>query len=349
MKEKIQCALCAYGMSGKVFHGPLISSHPNLNLYGVLERKTPRAYKDYPGIKRYQQLDDMLDDSTIDLVVVNVPDHLHTDFVRQALLAGKHVICEKPFTLKSEDAQDLIVLANQVNRKVWVFHNRRWDSDFLTVRSLIDSGTLGQVAEYEARYDRYRPVPAEGSWKENSQLGTGLLYNLGSHLIDQALVLFGWPDSVFADIAIMRKGGKVTDYFSVLLFYPCHRVHLKSSYLVMKAASKYQIQGTEGSFIKNGHDPQEERLASGWTAKDPEIGREEPEFQGTLYSPDHPGGHPITSAIGSYYTFYQEIVNELYGSKGKAVQATEALQVIRIIEAALLSKETGQRVSIRNV
>lgn len=339
MKEKIRTALSAYGMSGRIFHAPLISGHPGFELTAVLERNSKQAQEKYPLINSYPKLDQLLRDDAIELLVVNVPDALHFEFCQAGLEANKHLVVEKPFTLNSRDAKALIQIAHKRQLGLYVFQNRRWDSDFLTVKKLIQSGKLGQIVEFEAHYDRYRPTPPKNTWKEDGNSGTGLLHNLGAHLIDQALVLFGWPQALFADLRIMREGSGIIDYFHLILEYPSLRVHLKSSYLVRKPVAKYIIHGTKGSFIKSGSDPQEERLNKGWKANNPKIGRELSRDRGSLYLEDAGTGKQlIVSETGSYLEFYEAVFQELRGKKGEAVSAEEGLRVIQIIEAALKSQ-----------
>lgn len=346
MNEKIQCGLCAFGMSGRVFHAPLIQAHPDFRLHGVLERKHRDAELLYPEVVTYPTYEKMLADENLNLVIVNVPDHLHRDFVEDALEAGKHVIVEKPFTLRVTDAEQLTALAAKKQLGLFVFQNRRWDSDFLTVKKVLEEKRVGRLVEFEAHYDRYRPVPPENTWKEDRNYGPGLLYNLGSHLIDQALVLFGMPNEVFADLDKMRRLGKVSDYFHLILFYPGHRVILKSSYLVPKPAFKYLLHGETGTFIKSGQDPQEQRLTEGWAADDPMIGQEPEEDQGILYEAGQPSGEKILSEKGNYLQFYTDVAAELHGAKGQAVSAKAGLQVIRVIEAAKKSNDSGERVKL---
>ncbi|MCK5820267.1 MAG: Gfo/Idh/MocA family oxidoreductase [Bacteroidales bacterium] len=343
MKEKISCALCSFGMSGRVFHGPLIKAHPGLILSAVLERSENKAIQFHPEIKTFRTYPELLKDPDIDLVVVNVPDHLHGLFCKQALEAGKHVIVEKPFTLTTSEGQKLLKLAEELHLGLFVFQNRRWDSDFLTIQKILNSEQLGKVVEYEAHYDRFRPDPPKGTWKEDEKLGPGLLYNLGAHLIDQALVLFGWPDSVYADIQKLREETKIVDYFNLTLYYPKLRVILRSSYLVKKDLAKFIIHGTKGSYIKSGSDPQEERLNNGWEADHPDIGIENINDWGTIYTLDNNSeGQIIESMPGNYLNFYDAVYEELIKNNQVAVSAEEGLNVIKIIDAAHESHLKGK-------
>ena len=347
--KKIKCGLCSYGMSGRVFHGPLIDAHPKFELSAVLERKHDYAKVSYPGVKTYRKLEDLLNDTELDLIVVNVPDHLHFEFCNSALLAGKNIVVEKPFTMNVEEGQELVSLAKKLKLGLFVFQNRRWDSDFLTIQNIIESGKLGRVVEFEAHFDRFRPDPPTGTWKEDEKLGPGLLYNLGAHLIDQALVLFGWPEAIYADIQKLRKNTGIIDYFNLSLYYPKMTAILRSSYLVRKEVAKYIIHGDQGTCIKSGSDPQEENLKQGWKADNPELGIEAQENWGNIYSTSNiPHGEIIESNHGNYLKFYDGVLDELNGRSNAAVGAEEGLNVIKIIEAAIESSKTGRKINTRN-
>ena len=213
--NQINTALCSYGMSGTVFHAPFISIHPGFNFYGVWERSKNLAQEKYPAVKVFRTYEEMLMDPAVELVVVNTPSYTHYDYAKQALVAGKNVIVEKPFTATVEQARELVSIAKENGLKLSVFQNRRWDSDFLTVKSVLDSGVLGDILEAEFHYDRYNLVLSPKAHKETPGPAVGGLYDLGPHLIDQALVLFGMPERVFADIMMTRPGSKVDDYFEI--------------------------------------------------------------------------------------------------------------------------------------
>ncbi len=347
---KVSCGLCSLGMSGRVFHGPLIDAHPGFVLKAVLERTKNEASKFYPDIKTYRKYEDLLNDTEIELLVVNVPDHLHHPFSKQALEAGKHLVVEKPFTMTVEEGEDIIKLAEKKNLNVFVYQNRRWDSDFLAVKKVLESGQLGRVVEFEAHYDRFRPDPPIGTWKEDEKLGPGLLYNLGAHLIDQVLVLFGQPKSIYAEIRKLRKNTGIVDFFTLNLYYPEMTATLKSSYLVKKAPAKYILHGDKGSFIKSGMDPQEERLNKGWKADAADIGLEPKEYWGKIFT-DQTGqeGELIISPKGNYMKFYDGVFAGLNGKKDAGVNAGQGLDVIRIIEAAIESNKLGKRIHFESL
>jgi len=340
--QKIVCGICSFGMSGRVFHGPLIKAHPGFELKTVMERSTENSRLLFPEVKIVRSYNEIIEDQEIDLVIVNLPDHLHEDFCRKALEAGKNVVVEKPFTLDSNSGEQLLKLASEKGRVLSVFQNRRWDSDFLTIQAILKEGLLGRIVEFESHFDRFRPDPPAGTWKEDENLGTGLIYNLGSHLIDQALVLFGWPERVYADIQRLREKTKIDDYFNIVLYYPGLRVILKSSYLARQPAAKFIIHGDKGSFIKSGQDPQEERLSRGWNAGDPEIGMEPEEYHGRIYTGETGNnGRVYGSLPGNYLKYYDGVYKALSGDENAAVSANEGLDVIRIIEAARESSSKG--------
>jgi len=260
--RKIKTALASFGMSGKVFHGPLLHVHDGFEISKILERNRSESNKRYPSSQIVRKYADIITDKNIELVIINTPDHIHYEMTKHALEAGKHVVVEKPFTLKYAEADELIKIAKKKKRLLSVFQNRRWDSDFLTVQKVIKNKLLGRLVEYEAHFDRYRTF-IQDNWKEDASVGTGTLYNLGSHLIDQALVLFGFPQWVFADVRHARKDSKVDDAFDIRLGYPEVRVTLKASYLVREPGPKYILHGEQGSFHKYGMDIQEEELKKG--------------------------------------------------------------------------------------
>ncbi len=279
MAEEIGVGLIGFGMAARVFHAPVIEAVPRLKLLKVVERSGDEARKRYPQVEVVRDADDLLRDDRVALVVVTTPNATHFELARRSLLAGKHVVVEKPFTNTSDEALELIELARRENRLLTVNHNRRWDGDFLTVQRILQAGMLGRPVEYESRYERFRDQPREGAWREEAGPGSGILYDLGSHLIDQALVLFGQPRAVTADIQRQREFAKADDYFELLLDYDGLKVTLKAGMLVREPGPRFRLQGTEGSFVKHGMDPQEEALKRGLTPLATNWGEE---LRGTL-------------------------------------------------------------------
>lgn len=337
--KPINTALCSFGMSAYVFHAPFISVNPKFNFYGVWERTKNQAQEKYPSVKTFRTLEDMLEDEQIELVVVNTPSVTHFEFARQVISAGKNIIIEKPFTATVAQAKELIQLAKEKNVQLSVYHNRRYDSDFKTVKKILDEAWLGDIVDAEIHYDRFEPVLSYKVHKETPTAAVGSLYDLGSHLIDQALVLFGMPDSVYADINSFRPGSKVADYFDVKLFYPSHKVTLKSSYFVREILPGNILHGTKGSFIKSKADVQEKELQAGKMPGTKDWGKE-PESEKGLLHTEKDGKiikDYIPSLNGDYMEYYDGIYEAIRNGKPVPVAGTEGMNVIHIIEAALKS------------
>ncbi|MEP6617617.1 MAG: Gfo/Idh/MocA family oxidoreductase [Ginsengibacter sp.] len=340
--KKINVGLCSFGMSGRIFHAPFIVVNPHFHLYSVWERSKNIAAGYFPAIKTYRTLEDMLADDQLELVVVNTPNATHYDYTKKALEAGKHVIVEKPFTIRVEEGHELILLAAKHNRKLSVYHNRRYDSDFKTVKKIVSEGWLGDIVEAEFHFDRFKENIGPKVHKETPGPGTGTLYDLGAHLIDQALQLFGKPDSIFADIGIMRSVSKVDDYFEVLLYYGKTRVRIKSSYMVREAIPAYVLHGTKGSFIKPKTDVQESMLEAGATPGGPDWGREPVTERGLLHT-EKEGTiirEHITSLQGNYGEYYEGMYNAIINDQPVPVNAADALDVIQVIESAYESNKS---------
>jgi scyllo-inositol 2-dehydrogenase (NADP+) len=348
MTNPIKTALCSFGMSGWVFHAPFIHVHPGFQLYAVWERSKNLAEQKYPGIITYRSLEEMLADENIELVIVNTPNYTHYEYARKALLAGKHIVVEKPFTVTSTEGKELIALAAQQGKLISVYQNRRFDSDYRTVKKIVDEGWLGNMVEAEFHYDRYKEELSPKLHKEVPGPGTGALYDLGSHLIDQALQLFGMPQAVFADITVMRPVSQVDDYFELLFYYPSFRVRLKCSYQVREALPGYVLHGSKGSFIKPKTDVQEALLQSGAIPGTPDWGRE-PESEKGLLHTERNGQivrEYVPSLQGNYGDYYEGIYHALRNNQPAPVTAEDGLKVIKIIEAAIESSREHRVVEI---
>ena len=348
MEKVYNVALASFGMSGRVFHGPLLKVHPGFAVKKVLERTKNLSREMFPEAVIVRKYEEILEDGDIDLVVVNTPDHLHYEMAKAALEAGKHVVVEKPFTIRSEEADEPIGLAKEKGKVLTVFQNRRWDNDFLTVRKVLREGWLGRTVELISFFDRYRKEVRPHSWKDQDEVSTGSIYNLGSHLIDQALVLFDMPEALFADLRIVRENTHVNDYFDVLLYYPGMRVILKHSYLAMQPGPRFMVHGDEGSYIKYGVDPQEAQLDAGVLPGTPGFGVEEKEAWGTLLSDGELSYNGKYQTVpGNYPAFYGNLYGVLEGEEEPAVKPEEARDVIRVIEKAMESARTGKVVTVR--
>jgi predicted dehydrogenase len=343
----INTALCSFGMSGSVFHAPFIHLHPGYNLYAVWERSKNLATEKYPDIKTYRSLEDLLNDNAIELVVVNTPSFTHFNYAKKSLLAGKHVIVEKPFTATTTEADELIALAKQQKKKISVYQNRRYDSDYKLFKKVLDEKWLGEVVEAEIHYDRYTPALSPKVHKETAGPAVGSVYDLGSHLIDQALTLFGMPQAVFADIFSMRPDSQVDDYFEILLYYSSFRVRLKSTYYAREPQG-FIIHGKKGSFLKSRADVQETALQARQLPGSENWGIE-PENQKGLLHTEKDGEvirEYIASLKGNYMEYYDSIFEAIRNNKPLPVTAEEGRNVIRIIEAAYQSNKEKKMVEI---
>jgi len=344
--QKIRTALFAYGMSGEVFHVPLLEAHKGFEIAGVWQRSTSKPSRhQYRVAKDYNEL---LTDTSIELVIVNTPNDTHFEYASHALNAGKHVIVEKPFTVDVSEADQLLQLAQEKKKMLTVFQNRRWDADFLTVRKVLDGKMLGKLVECEIHYDRYRNYIEANTWKEEARPGTGILYNLGSHLIDQALVLFGMPRYLDARLGIQRPGGMVDDFFDIRMEYEGFFVILKSSYLVREQGPRFILHGTEGSFLKSGIDPQEQDLKDKKTPGSPGWGSE-PEASWGKLNTTLEGKHfegLFETVPGNYLAFYDKVYEALREGRPVPVMPEEARNVIQLIEACRQSNRTRNAVKI---
>jgi scyllo-inositol 2-dehydrogenase (NADP+) len=343
----IKTALCSFGMSGKVFHAPLLHAHPGFALTSVWQRSKNDVLDFYPEVKVVRQLHELLADPEIELVVVNTPEASHFEFAKAALEAGKHVVVEKAFTTTVAEANQLIALAKEKGVLLSVYQNRRWDSDFLTVQKILSEGKLGRLVSFEVHYDRYRTY-IQDSWKEVPAPGTSLLYNLGSHLIDQILVLFGMPEKVFGEETVQRTGGKIDDYFYLRMYYPGMVAVATSSYLVREPGPRYQLLGEEGTFYKWGLDPQEEALKAGQIPGSENWGQEAEADWGLLHAGEGKSFFRgrVPSEPGNYLAYYENIHAAIREGAELAVTAEQARDVIRIIEALHKSDEKGILVSL---
>jgi scyllo-inositol 2-dehydrogenase (NADP+) len=347
--QPIKTALCSFGMSGWVFHAPFIHLHDGFELYAVFERTKNLGEKKYPDIKTFRSLEAMLADEAIELVIVNTPNYTHFEYAKLALLSGKHVVIEKPFTNTVAEAEELIALAKQQNKKISVYQNRRWDSDFRTVQKVLQQKLLGDIVEAEIHFDRFNESLSYKLHKETPGPGAGILPDLGPHLIDQALQLFGMPEAVFADATNMRPISQVEDYMELLLFYKNLRVRLKGSYLVREALPAYIFHGTKGSFIKPRADIQEIDLQKEKNPAESDWGTEPEAGKGLLHT-DKDGQNVIREYIsserGNYMAYYDGLHQAIRHDKPLPVSAEDGLKVVCIIEAAFKSVQEKRIVQL---
>lgn len=343
----INAALLSYGMSGKVFHAPFLELHPGFRLIGSWERSNKNIQNDYPEVKSYPSLDALLSDD-IDLVVVNTPVATHFEFAKKALLAGKHVLVEKAFTTTVAEAEELHDLSELKGLKLAVFQNRRWDSDFKTVATVYHEGILGKLVEAEFHFDRYNPNLSPKKHKEIPNSGAGILKDLGPHLIDQALSLFGFPKAVFADIRITREHSLVDDCIDLLLYYADFRVRLKAGFFVREPIPSYVLHGKKGSFLKARGDVQEDDLKLGKKPNLTTWGKELLENQGLLHT-ERNGKitkEKVPTLQGNYYAFFDGLYDSIVNDVQEPVPSDEGIKVMKIIEAALLSSEERKVINL---
>jgi predicted dehydrogenase len=347
--KPIVTGLAAYGMSGALFHAPFLCVGEGFDLRYVVERSKEEARKRYPDVRVLRSFEELIARADVELVVVNTPDVTHGEYVRMALLADKHVVVEKPFVFTVEEGEALIALAEERGRILCVYQNRRWDGDFRTIRKILQAGLLGRVVEFRSSYQRWRNFVRPGTWKERADNRVGLTYNLGSHMVDQAVVLFGFPEGVSADLDTLREGGQVDDYYHIRLVYPKRKVLLCAGYLVREQTPRYIIHGTEGSFVKCGIDPQEEMLQNGGVPGGPEWGREEESDWGVLNT-DVGGVHfrgRVETVRGNYGCFYDELYGALRNGTALSTAASRVIGVTRILEAAFESAQRGRVVLLK--
>ncbi|HEV2481811.1 MAG TPA: Gfo/Idh/MocA family oxidoreductase [Puia sp.] len=345
----IKTAICSFGMSGKTFQAPFLHVNPGFEFYSVWEREKNLARAIYPEVRVCRTLEDLLADPSVDLVVVNTPNYTHYEYAKKALESGKHVIVEKPFTVTEREGLELIALADKAGLKLSSYQSRRFDSDYRTVKRVLDSGVLGKVVEAEIHYDRYTPALSPKVHKETPGPGRGLLYDLGSHLIDQALQLFGDPQAVFADLFIIRDNSQVDDYMEVLLYYPGLRVRLKSSYLVREPLPAYSLFGHKGTFLKTRADVQEKHLLAGEMPGGPQWGVEPESEQGLLHTEIN--GKEVREKVpaerGNAMDYFDGIYKAIREGAPLPVTAEQGVKIIRVIEKAYESRAAKQVVPFR--
>ncbi|TCD12957.1 oxidoreductase [Pedobacter frigidisoli] len=329
--------LLAYGMSGKVFHAPFLNTHDGFNFKAVVERSNKNAVKDYPNIISYNSVDELLNDNEIELVVINTPNNLHYEHSKAALNKGKNILVEKPFTATSSQAKELFELADEVGKQIFFYQNRRWDSDFTSVKKVLANGKLGKLIEMHLRYDRYRNVIGPKAFKEKAIEASGLLYDLGPHLLDQVISLFGKPLSFHKVLGKNRKGTEVDDYFTIQLSYPDSiNVFVTSSMLVVNPQAAFVLHGIDGSFIKQRADIQEEQLLAGMKLTDNGYGIEPDGKQGLLTTIDTDGNKSeeiISSENGSYLPLFDAVYDALIDKKPYPVKREDVITQLEILES----------------
>ncbi len=345
--QPITTAIVGFGISARVFHAPFIHTLPQYTLSAFVERNKEESQQAYPGTNLYRSFDEMIEDPSIELVVITTPNQTHFPYASKALKAGKHVVLEKPFTNTVKEGEDLVRIAEASGKHLSVYHNRRYVSDFLTIKEILEQNRLGPVHEYVAHYDRYRAEARPQAWREHELPGSGILFDLGPHLIDQALHLFGLPKHITADIRKQRPHARVDDFFELWLDYGDLKVTLHAGMLVREMGPRYMIHGAEGSFIKYGEDPQEALLRTGAMPMGEDWGKEDEKYNGLLHTNEN--GEIIKTTVptkqGNFGKYYENLYSSIREGTPLQETATDGLNVIRVIEAAVESYKTGRKVA----
>ncbi|EOF4703676.1 oxidoreductase [Klebsiella sp. RHBSTW-00215] len=336
MSDAIRVGLIGYGYASKTFHAPLISGTPGMTLAAVSSSDESKVLADWPVVKVVSEPGQLFSDPTLDLIVIPTPNDTHFPLAKAALEAGKHVVVDKPFTVTLSQARELDAVAKREGRLLSVFHNRRWDSDFLTVKALINEGLLGEVGYFESHFDRYRPQ-VRNRWREQGGPGSGIWYDLGPHLLDQVVNLFGLPVSMNVDLAQLRPGSQSTDYFHAVLAYPQRRVVLHGTLLAAAETARYIIHGSRGSYVKYGLDPQEERLKGGDRLPQEDWGYDMRDGLLTRVEGEERSEESWLTLPGNYPAYYAAIRDALNGSGDNPVPAGQAIHIMELIELGLES------------
>lgn len=338
MKMAINTGVVGYGLSGRVFHAPFVSTNRKFNLSAIVTSGND-ASKAYPQSNIFRKFEDLIQEPEIDLVVLCTPHQLHAEQAIYAMEAGKHVVIEKPVAMSSSDVERITKTAVNTGKTVFPYHNRRWDGDFLTLRKIMYEGHLGEVLDFESRIDRYQPKVTRAGWRYNQPDAGGTLFDLGPHLIDQAICLFGPPHSVWCQLLFQRPDSKANDSFELRLIYPKLSATLKAGVFFREPGPRFLVSGTLGTYIKYGIDPQEESLKKGKTPDSTKFGHEPKRMHGLLHSVAHGATRKVKyqTLPGSYMDFYDDVADSLSGMKQPEVNMDHARLNIKIIEAAMRS------------
>ncbi len=336
----LRTGLIGYGLGGLAFHAPLISAVPELELAAVATSRAEAVHERYPDVA-VTNADALLADPSIQLVAISTPNDSHHPLAKAALEAGKHVVIDKPFTNTVAQAEELAALAQAKGLTLSAFHNRRWDGDFLTVQALLESGRLGEVMNTELRWDRYRPEVTT-AWRDVPEAGSGILADLGPHLIDQSLVMFGTPDALNADIAVQRENARTDDYFEVTFFYGRSRVILSAGRLIASSRPRFSLHGSKGSFVKSGLDPQEPMMKLGGKPGEHE---EDPAIYGIITHGDGTT-ETVPTLKGDYRAYYSGVARGIANGGEPPVTAADAILGLKIMDLARQSSSEGRRLAL---
>jgi len=345
MSESLNVGIVGYGFATKTFHAPLISSVPGLTLKAISSSDPAKVKADWPEVETESGPEALFARPDIDWVVIPTPNTTHFPLASAALAAGKHVVVDKPFTVTADEARRLQAQAEAAGRVLSVFHNRRWDSDFLTLKQVFASGELGRIVHFESHFDRYRPE-VRSRWREQALPGSGLWYDLGSHLLDQTLQLFGLPESITLDLALQRDNVQTDDFFHAVLRYGQSRVILHASALVPVPAARFTVHGSLGSFIKYGLDPQEDALKTGKHPPAPDWGDAPEPATLTVWKAGASHSRELPCLPGDYPAYYAGVRDAILGVGPNPVTAAEATRVIGLLELGLQSARDGHTLAV---
>jgi scyllo-inositol 2-dehydrogenase (NADP+) len=345
----LNTAIIGFGLSGSTFHAPIITNVPGFCLSHIVSSQANKVTDKYPNTEIISNINELFIIPKIELVVITTPNLDHYPLAKKALESGKHVILEKPFVLRTTHGEELIKIAQENNLFLSVYQNRRWDNGFLTLKKCLIEKIFGEIFNFEAYFDRFRPIVSNIKWREQAIEGSGILYDLGVHLIDQALELFGMPAEVFADLEMQREGSKAIDYFNLILKYDKIRVQLGSSSIITVPRPVLSIYGTKGSYIKNGFDPQENDLKSGKVPNSNKWGEEDEVFSPsiTLLNYGVLSETKLKSIHGAYQNYYQSVYNSIVNGEENPVKPETALNNIKIIELAIESWREKKWVNLK--
>jgi scyllo-inositol 2-dehydrogenase (NADP+) len=345
----LDVGLVGFGLAGRSFHAPVIRAVPGLRLAAIVQRNGNDAAAKYPDVRIVRTLVELLSIREIRLVVIATPNDSHYPLAHRCLTAGRDVLVDKPFTTTLEKAITLVQLAKKQERVITVYQNRRYDGDFQAIAKLVASGTLGRIVRFESNYDRFRPKLKPGAWREKSGTGSGIFFDIAPHLIDHALLLFGMPEALTADIRIEREGAVADDAFDVAFHYPGGlRVDLRSSILAVTTRPRFRLHGTRGAFVKQTFDPQENNLRNGLIPASGAWGAEPEEHWGVLTLAENGAmtQRRVPSENCDYRDYYANLRDALLGKAAPAVSPEWAVNVMRLLELARQSSSERRTVSV---
>ena len=340
----INVGLVGFGFGGRYFHAPVMRGVAGLRLAAIVHRHGAEAEELYPEVRVVRSLDELLALPDLQLIVVTTPNPSHYELARQSLMSGRHVVIDKPMTPTSAEAKELARIAEEKRLVLSVYQNRRWDGDFLTVKKLIAEGVLGQLISYESHYERYRPQRRPQVWRERNEAGSGVLFDIGVHLIDQAMSLFGRPKSVFAEVRCEREGAVVDDAFDVVLHYDRMRAFLRGTMFAAAPGPRFVLHGVRGSYVSQHFDPQEEALKRGEAPRDSTWGAAAEETWGMLSTSQDDKNvvqRTIPTERGDYCGYYENVRDAILGQATLSVTPEQAIDVLRAIELARESSRKG--------